>query len=120
MKRDLRESLYVDDVNQSEEEGQPVLNSSHVGQKAALRKYLYHCEPHKKKKISGWNMLLLFVVFNQEELLFLCFMFHWHGLPVNLKTFCKICWLLKHVMSTALSKSNNHLAKCEKHLTLTT
>lgn len=40
MKPDLCESLYIDDVDQSKEEGQPVLNSSHVGQKAALRKYL--------------------------------------------------------------------------------
>lgn len=55
MKQDLCESLYVDDVDQSEEEGQPVLDSSHVGQKAALRKYLYDCERKKKNsmKISG-------------------------------------------------------------------
>lgn len=42
MKQDLCERLYVDDVDQSKEEGQPVLNSGHVRQQAALRKYLDH------------------------------------------------------------------------------
>lgn len=42
MKQDLRERLHVDDVDQSEKEGQPVLNSGHVGQQAALRKHLHH------------------------------------------------------------------------------
>lgn len=43
MKQDLCECLYVDDVDQSEKEGQSVLHSGHVRQQAALRKYLHHC-----------------------------------------------------------------------------
>lgn len=40
--KDLRQRLDVDDVDQSEKEGEPVLNSGHVGEQAALRKHLHH------------------------------------------------------------------------------
>lgn len=52
-KKDLRQRLDVDDVDQSEEEGKPVLHSGHVGEQAALRKYLHHWNKGKllrKKK----------------------------------------------------------------------
>lgn len=39
---DLCERLHVDDVDESEKEGQPVLHSGHVGQQAAFREYLHH------------------------------------------------------------------------------
>lgn len=53
VKQDLRECLYVDDVDQTEKEGQPVLHSGHVGQQAALRKYLYHWEEiHSMTNVS--------------------------------------------------------------------
>lgn len=42
MRHYLCECLHVDNVDQPEEEGQSVLNSGHVGQQAALRKYLHH------------------------------------------------------------------------------
>lgn len=35
-KADLRERLHVNDVDESEKEGQPVLHSGHVGQQAAF------------------------------------------------------------------------------------
>lgn len=38
----LRKCLYVDDVDESEEEGQSVFNSGNVGQQAALRKHLHN------------------------------------------------------------------------------
>lgn len=41
-KWDLRERLYVDDVDESEEEGQSVLHPGHVWQQRALRKYFHH------------------------------------------------------------------------------
>lgn len=53
MKQDLCECLNVDDVDQSEEEGQPVLNSGHVGQQAALRKYLHHWEKYRNTEINA-------------------------------------------------------------------
>lgn len=43
IKQDLCECLHVDDIDQSEKEGQPVLHSGHVRQQAALRKNLHHC-----------------------------------------------------------------------------
>lgn len=41
-KLDLRERLYVDDVDESEEEGQSVLNPGHIRQQRALWKYFHH------------------------------------------------------------------------------
>ena len=38
----LCESLHVDDVDQSEEEGKSVLHFGHVGQQAALGQNLHH------------------------------------------------------------------------------
>ena len=59
MKWDLCERLYVDDVDQSEKEGQPVLHSRHVGQQAALRKYFHHWEKDTTPKLilmtSSWK-----------------------------------------------------------------
>lgn len=52
MKWDLCECLHVDDVDQSEKEGQPVLHSRHVGQQAALRKYFHHWEKRHDTKIN--------------------------------------------------------------------
>lgn len=67
---DLCERLDVDDVDQSEEERQSVLNSGHVGQKAALRKYLHHWEQkHNKKKepvVKGLLEGKHFLSWNQE------------------------------------------------------
>lgn len=52
MKQDLCESLYVDDGDQSKEERKPVLNSGHVGQQAALRQNLHHCEGNMALKLK--------------------------------------------------------------------
>lgn len=52
MKRDLCESLDVDDGDQAKEEGKPVLNSGHVGQQAALRQNLHHCRGNKALKLK--------------------------------------------------------------------
>lgn len=41
---DLRQRLDVDDVDQSEQEGKPVLNPGHVGEQAALGQNLHHWE----------------------------------------------------------------------------
>ena len=68
MKWDLCERLYVDDVDQSEKEGQPVLHSRHVGQQAALRKYFHHWEKDTTPKLIFNDLFLenhfqLFLIF---------------------------------------------------------
>ena len=52
---DLCERLDVDDVDQSEEEGEPVLHSGHVGQQAALRQDLHHWKTHAMILQKGWQ-----------------------------------------------------------------
>lgn len=42
--KDLRQRLDVDDVDQSEQEGEPVLHPGHVGEQAALGEHLHHCK----------------------------------------------------------------------------
>ena len=38
----LSEGLHVDDVDQSEEEDEPVLHTSHIGEQQTLRQHLHH------------------------------------------------------------------------------